>query len=81
MPSCLGHLESRDVAGLLAELDADQVDGLAGAAVLLGVAAFDQRAQGRALPGALDDLELEQIDVAVAAQGEIDPTRGGGVLH
>jgi hypothetical protein len=52
------HLEADDGALLAAELDADQVDGLAAGAVLVSIAAVLDLLQGPTLGGPLDDLEL-----------------------
>ena len=42
--SAVRDFKGRDVARLLAELDADEVDGYAGPAVLVGIAPLDQLA-------------------------------------
>ena len=61
------HLKPYHAPLLPAEFHADQVDRLASGAGRVGIAPVLDLLQGAALGLQLDDLELEQIDLAVEA--------------
>ena len=75
------HVERRQVAGLAAELHRDQVDWLVQPAVLVRVAPLLQLRHGGALAGALHDLELEHVYVAVEANRHVQASVAAAVLH
>jgi hypothetical protein len=64
-----------------AELHPDQMDGLPGGAVAVGIALILDLLEGAAFRFQLHYLELEQIDLAIEAQRQIQPVGVAALLQ
>src|SRR5690554_5374157 len=74
------NVERHDLALFAGELHADQMNRLAGGAVLVGIALGLDLLQRFALGQLLHNLELEQIEVAAEIDGHIHAAVVAGVL-